>query len=41
MLFGVEGQPGPRMRHAVGIGDCPTLRGNFGHHMVTNGDFVA
>jgi len=31
MLFGLVGRLGPRIRQIVGIGDCPTARGNFGN----------
>jgi len=29
MSFGMVDRLGPRMRQIVGIGDCPTERGNF------------
>jgi len=33
MPFGVVGQLDTRMRQAVGVGDCPMARGNFGVDM--------
>jgi len=30
MPFGMVGWLGPRMRQVIGIGNCPTAKGNFG-----------